>query len=210
MTEIMIISIVGVVVLGVLLWDRHMEKRRLSEEVKGLKETNRELLKRIPVVNGEDSPGEPLTVEKIADAVRFEGFFPETEENLVIFRVQGKTYYVDANRLPLLFLVKPFDIDPNELEMDLFREAAHRMSDRLVMVKATFSDDGKHMRYFVASRDRNFESFRSNLTAYMGCLDDGQHLMNDVYNQLVDEKRKAALEARPIVPPVKQGSKVLS
>ena len=206
----MIISIVATMVLGVLLWDRHIEKRGLSEDVKGLKEANRELLKRIPVMNGGDSLQEPLTVEKIVDAVRFEGFFPEIKDNLVIFRVQGKTYYVDANRLPLLFLVKPFDIDPNELEMDLFSEAAHRMSDQLVMVKASVSDNKKHMRYFVASRDRNFESFRANLTVYMGILDDGQHMMNEVYNQLVDEKRKAALEACPIVPPVKQESKVLS
>ena len=210
MTQITIISIIAAVVLGVLLWDRHLEKRRLSEEVKGLNEANRELVKRIPVLNGGDSVQEPLTVEKIADAVRFEGFFPEIEDKLVIFRVQGRTYYVDANRLPLVFLVKPFDIDPGELEMDLFKAAAHSMSDKLVMVKATISDDEKHMRYFVATRDRNFESFRANLTAYMGILDDGQHLMNDTYDQLLDEKRKAALEARPIVPPVKQGSKVMS
>lgn len=210
MTEITIISIIAAVVLGVLLWDRHLEKRRLSDEVKGLNEANRELVKRIPVMNVGDSVQEPLTVEKIADAVRFEGFFPEIEDKLVIFRVQGRMYYVDANRLPLVFLVKPFDIDPGELEMDLFKEAAHSMSDQLVMVKATISDDEKHMRYFVASRDRNFESFRANLTAYIGILDDGQHLMNDTYDQLLDEKRKAALEARPIVPPVKQGSKVMS
>ena len=210
MTEITIISIITAVVLGVLLWDRHMEKRRLADEVKGLNEANRELVKRIPVMNGGDSVQEPLTVEKIADAVRFEGFFPEIEDKLVVFRVQGRTYYVDANRLPLVFLVKPFDIDPSELEMDLFKAAAHSMSDHLVMVKATISDDEKHMRFFVASRDRNFESFRANLTAYMGVLDDGQHLMNETYNQLLDEKRKAALEARPIVPPVKQGSKVMS
>ena len=180
------------------------------DEVKGLNEANRELVKRIPVMNEGGSVQDPLTVEKILDAVRFEGFFPEIKDNLVIFRVQGKTYYVDANRLPLIFLVKPFDIDPKELEIDLFKEAAHSMSDRLVMVKASISDDEKRMRYFVVSRDRNFESFRANLTVYMGMLDDGQHMMNEVDNQLVEEKHKAALEARPIVPLVKQGSKAMS
>ena len=187
-----------------------MEKHRLAEEVKGLNEANRELVKRIPAMNGGDATREPLTVEKIADAVRIEGFFPEIDGNLVIFRVQGKTYYVDANRLPLFFLIKPFEIDPNELEIDLFKEAAHKMSDRLVMVKATISDDEKRMRFFVASRDRNFESFRANLTAYMGSLDDGQRVMNEIYDQLIDEKRKLALEARPIVPLVKQGNKLMS
>lgn len=197
-------------VLGILLWNRHIDKRRLAEEVKGLNEANRELAKRIPVMNGGDTTREPLTVEKIADAVRLEGFIPETDGNLVIFRVQGKTYYVDANRLPLFFLIKPFEINPNELEMDLFKEAAHKMSDRQVMVKATISDDGKRMRYFVALRDRNLESFRANLTAYMGFLDDGQRVMNELYNKLVDEKRKVALEARSLVPPIKQGNKVMS
>ena len=210
MTEITIISIITAVTLGVLLWDRHKDKCRLAEELKGQKETNQELLKRIPVMGGSRSSQELLTVEKIADAVRIEGFFPEVDENLVIFRVQGKTYYIDGNRLPLVFLVKPFDINPNELEMDIFREAAHKMSDRLVMVKATVSDDGKHMRYFVAARDRNYDSFRANLTTYMGFLEDGQRLMNEVYDKLVYEKRKVAIEARPIVPPAKQDSKIMS
>ena len=210
MNEITIIGIIATVTLGLLLWDRRMEKHRLAEEVKGLNEANRELVKRIPAMNGGDATREPLTVEKIADAVRIEGFFPEIDGNLVIFRVQGKTYYVDANRLPLFFLIKPFEIDPNELEIDLFKEAAHKMSDRLVMVKATISDDEKRMRFFVASRDRNFESFRANLTAYMGSLDDGQRVMNEIYDQLIDEKRKLALEARPIVPLVKQGNKLMS
>lgn len=210
MAEITIICIITTVFLGVLLWDCHIDKRRFAEEIKGMKEVNKELLKRILPTNSSDATKEQLTIEMIADAVRFEGFFPEIEDKLVIIRVQGRTYYVDANRLPLIFLVKPFDIDPNELEMDLFKAAAHRMSDRLVMVKATISDDEKRIRYFVVSRDRNFESFRANLTAYMGMLDDGQHLMKETYNQMVDEKRKAALEARPIIPPVKQGNKVLS
>jgi hypothetical protein len=210
MVEITIISLVTAVVLGVLLWDRHTEKSRLSDEIKGLKESNQELLKRIPIVNEGSFDKESLTVDKIADAIRFEGFFPEVENNLVMFRVQGKVYYVDTTRLPLLFVVKPFEIDPNELEIDLFKAAAHSMSDQLVMVKASISDDEKRMRYFIATRDRNYESFRANLTVYMRLLDDGQYMMNETYNQLVQEKHKTALESRPIVPLVKQGSKVMS
>lgn len=117
---------------------------------------------------------------------------------------------MDANRLPLFFLVKPFDIDPDELEMDLFKAAAHSMSDQLVMVKTSISDDGKRLRYFVASRDRNFESFRANLTVYMAMLDDGQQMMNETYNQMVEEKHMAAIDTSPIFPPIKQGNKVMS
>lgn len=71
MTEITIISIIAALILSVLLWDRHMDKRRLADEVKGLNEANRELVKRIPIMNGGVSVQDPLTVEKILDAVRF-------------------------------------------------------------------------------------------------------------------------------------------
>ena len=154
MADFTIISIIAAALLAILLWERQAQKRRIAEELKRQEEVNRELMKRIPVMSGGGSDREPLTVEQIADAIRIEGFIPETEENLVIFRVQGKTYYVDGNRLPLVFVVKPFDIDPDELEMDLFREAAHRMSDRLVMVKATVSDDGKRWKDVAALASR--------------------------------------------------------
>ena len=210
MEIITIISIVAAAVLGVLLWERHKTIRNLTEDLKWQRDANMQLLKQDPAKGEEHASLEPLTVEKIADAIRFEGFFPEIEDNWVSFKVQGEGYFVDANRLPLLFIVKGYGVDPNDWEMDLLREAAHQMSDELVMVKATFSDDGKDMRFFVAARDRNFESFRANLVSYLGILEDGQRVMNEKYHKMVDEKRDATLEAQPYVPQIKQENKVLS
>lgn len=210
MNIVAIISIIVSVVLAVLLWDRHTANRRMSEDMKRQQETNMELLKRIPVINEGGSNREPLTVEKIADALRIEGFFPEIEDNWVKFKVQGEGYFVDANRLPLLFVIKSYNVEPNDWEMDLLREAAHKMSDELVMVKATFSDDGKSMRFFVAAQDRNYESFRANLANYMHILEDGQRKMNEEYHRLVDEKREAALAARPVIPSAQTENKILS
>lgn len=206
----MIISIIVSVVLGVLLWDRHKEYKNLATEMKQQKETNIELLKRIPVTEDGKPAMEPLTVEKIVDAIRFEGYFPETDEDRIRFKVQGESYLVDASRLPLLFIVKGYSVVPNEWEMGIFRDAAHIMSDRLVMVKATFSDDDKDLRFFVAARDRNPESFRANLTSYLGIIEDGQRVMNEEYNRMVEEKRNAASKAHPMVPSVQQEYKLLS
>ena len=206
----MIISIIVSVVLGVLLWDRHKEYKNLATEMKQQKETNIELLKRIPVTEDGKPAMEPLTVEKIVDAIRFEGYFPETDEDRIRFKVQGESYLVDASRLPLLFIVKGYSVVPNEWEMGIFRDAAHIMSDRLVMVKATFSDDDKDLRFFVAARDRNPESFRANLTSYLGIIEDGQRVMNEEYNRMVEEKRNAASKAHPMVPSVQQENKLLS
>lgn len=210
MNIVAIISIIVSVVLAVLLWDRHTANRRMSEDMKRQQETNMELLKRVPVINEECSSREPLTVEKIADALRAEGFFPEIEDNWVKFKVQGEGYFVDANRLPLLFVIKSYNVEPNDWEMDLLREAAHRMSDALIMVKATFSDDGGSLSFFVAAQDRNYESFRSNLTSYMRIIEDGQRKMNEEYHRMVEEKRDAALAAQPYAPQGKQENKVVS
>lgn len=212
MEIIIIVSIIVVAFLGVLLRDRYRENRKLAEDLKWQREANMQLLKQDLVKDeGKSSKEpEPLTVDKIADAVRMEGFLPEIEENWISFKVQGEGYFVDANRLPLVFLVKSYRVDPSEWEMDLLKEAAYRMSDDVVMVKATFSDDDKDLRFYVAARDRNYESFRANLTPYLSILEDGQRRMNDIYQQLVDAKREAALQAQPVIPSARPDNKIVS
>ena len=207
----MIISIAIALLLAALLWNRCMVSRRLSEQMTRQRETNLELLKRIPVKNegNEDCP-QLLTIGKIADAGRMEGFIPEVEETGVRFKCQGESFYVDAERLPLVFIVKSYHIDPAELEMDILREAARRMSDAIVMVKATISDNDKSLNFFVSAQDRNYESFRANLTSYMGIIEDGRRKMSEEYHRMVDEKREAALAAQPVIPSVKQENKVMS
>ena len=206
-----IISIVLCAVLGAILRDRKEENEKLTEVLKQQQETNLELLKRIPVTNEEEAGrAEPLTVEKIADAIRMEGFFPEVEDTGVRFKAQGESFYVDAERLPLIFLLKGYNVDRNDWEMDILRDAAHKMSDALIMVKATISDDDKSLNFFVAAQDRNYESFRANLTSYMRIIEDGQRKMNEEYHRMVDERRDAALAAQPFIPADRPDSKVLS
>ena len=211
MVATIIFSIIVCTILGLLAWDRYMESRKLSEDVRRQQQTNLELLKRIPVSNeGNDGGPQALTVEKIADAIRMEGFLPEIEESGVRFKEQGESFYVDAERLPVFFVVKSYNVDPSNWEMDLLRDAAHLMSDALIMVKATFSDDGRALNFFVAAQDRNYESFRANLTYYMRIIEDGQRKMNEEYNRMVDEKREAALKANSFIPSVQPENKVLS
>ena len=207
-----IISIVAAVILGVLLWDRRREIRKLSEDLKWQQSANMELLKHEPAETEDRSEvgPQPLTVERIADAVRMEGFFPEIEESGVRFKAQGESFYIDAERLPLVFILKGYNVDPNDWEMDLLRDAAHLMSDALIMVKATISDDEKSLNFFIAAQDRNYESFRANLASYLRIIEDGQGKMNEEYHRMVDEKREAALAARPVIPSTQPENKILS
>lgn len=212
MSTITIISLVAAAVLGVLLWDRHRENRKLAADLNWQRDANMQLLKQDPVhVEGANAGGpEPLTLDKISDAVHFNGFVPEKQKDSVAFRVQGESYLIDAERLPLFFVIKGYSLDPADWDMDLLREAAHIMSDKLAIVKATISDDQTQLSFFVGAQDRNYESLRDNLTAYLRLLADGQRMMNEVYERMTREKNEAAISAQPIVPPAKQESKILS
>ena len=187
-----IISIVIALLVGFLVWS-HLR-----------------LLQRFPAAGAPAGDGsEPLTIDKIADAIRFNGYVPDIREDTVFFRVQGETYFVDAERLPLFFLIKGYNIDPADWDVDLMREAAHRMSDELAMVKAGVSDDDQVIRFFIAAQDRNYASFRDNLPAYLNILEGGQRFHNEEYERL-DEKRNDALNAQPVIPSPVTENKILS
>ena len=84
---------------------------------------------------------EPLTAEGIAEAVRRAGYVPEVNEKWVRFMIQGEPFYVETGRLPQVFVLRQYNVDTKEWEMDILRHAAHVMSDDLIMIKATFDDD---------------------------------------------------------------------
>lgn len=96
--------------------------------------------------------------------------------------------------------------------MDLLKHAAHLMSDELIMVKATFDEDkdGTGLRFFVAALDANNASFQENLTRYIGIIEDGRQKMHQIYEQLVKEKRDAALTVHPFMPANPSENKVMS
>ena len=202
--------IIASVALGVFLWDRFLAGRRLKESLKEQKVANQELLKRIPVAKENGPDLEPLTLDKIADAVRFNGYVPEKRKDSLVFRVQGENYLVDAEQLPLFFVVKGFNVNPAEWEMDVLREAAHIMSDKLAMVKATIFDDDSGLRFFVGAQDRNYESFKDNLMSYLRIIENAERVIHEEYDRLVGMKHDAALAAQPFISSSQQENKVVS
>ena len=154
----------------------------------------------------------PLTVDEIMEAVRFAGYVPEKHDTWVRFMVSGEPFLIDTERLPQFFVVRDFGVDTKEWEMDLLKHAAHLMSDDLIMIKAIFCEDAQscELRFFVAAMDRNYASFRDNLTRYLGLIQEGQGRMNEIYQNLVKEKRDAALAINPVLPQVQTEKKIMS
>ena len=210
MEAVTLIGIIVVAVLGILLGDRLRDERKLKESLKEQKEANQELLKRIPVAKEGGPDLEPLTLDKIADAVRFNGYIPEKRKDTLVFRVQGDNYLIDTEQLPIFFVIKGFFLNPTDWEMDVMREAAHVMSDKLAIVKATFLDDDSAIRFIVGAQDRNYESFKDNLMSYLRIIENAERVMHEEYDRLVGMKHDAALAAQPFISSSQQENKVVS
>lgn len=158
------------------------------------------------------APEDPVTVEGIEMAVRFSGYVPEKGEHWVRFMAAGDPFYVETDRLPSIFIFRQYYITPGELEMDLFKHAAHLMSDELIMVKAFVYDDADDptIRFAVAAIDANNASFRENLTRYVTLINDGRDKMHEIYGKLVKERKEATLPVNPYLPDKTSESKVTS
>ncbi len=159
-----------------------------------------------------DSPEAPLTLDGIADAVRHIGYVPELDEDMVIFMVAGERYYADASRLPTIFIVKEYGLDTKVYEIDLMKEAAHQMSDDLIMLKAfIIEDDGRTgLRFLIAALDANIASLRMNLPRYINIIEDGRRSLNEHYQELVKAKETVAKTINPFATATPAESKITS
>jgi hypothetical protein len=211
MLALSIILGVACVLLLAMLSFQDNKNTKLSVEnglMKGRIETLQERLAERASV----SPEGPLTVEGVEEAIRHAGYVPDVEENWIRFMVSGEPFYVETGRLPSVFVLRQYGVDTKDWEMDLLKQAAHQMSDELMMVKAIFDEDKEEtgLRFLVAALDANNSSFKQNLTRYVGLIDDGRRKMNEFYEGLVKEKREAAMTFNPFAPEGKSESKLLS
>lgn len=205
---------VACVVLLVLLSSQYNKNAKLSAE-NGLMKGRMEGLQERKDAEAAASSEETLTVDKILEAVRFAGMVPEQHEEWIRFMVQGTPFYIETGRLPQIFVLRFCHVDPKEWEMDLFRHAAHLMSDELIMVKAVFDDELEQdgtlgLRFFVSVRDRNYSSFRENLMSYIEIIEGGEKRMDEIYGELVKEKQDKAVTANPFMSVNQPENKILS
>lgn len=106
------------------------DNKVLQARVEGLQEKQTEVI----------IPDEDLSPDGIEDAVRQAGYIPERMDGYIRFMVQGESYSISTDRLPLVFVLKGYSVDEGDWDMDFFRKAAHLMSDELAIVKATFDE----------------------------------------------------------------------
>ena len=204
---IAIISIVAAIFLTLYV-SKSQDYKQLERDNKWLKEQRNQVTESVGV---DDVDDHQLDKESAMDAIRFNGYVPDADEHWINFMVQGEHYAIDADRFPVLVMMKHYNLDHNEWDMDLMHKAAHQVSDELIMGKVLFTgeeEDG--IAFQITAIENKYGHFKDCLTRYISIIEESQARMSKIYNDM-DAKRKEGLTMFPqIGPDAKSEKKVLS
>ena len=204
---IAIISIVAAIFLALYV-SKSQDYKQLERDNKWLKEQRNQVTESVGV---DDVDDHQLDKESAMDAIRFNGYVPDADEYWINFTVQGEHYAIDADRFPVLVMMKHYNLDHNEWDMDLMHKAAHQVSDELIMGKVLFTgeeEDG--IAFQITAIENKYGHFKDCLTRYISIIEESQARMSKIYNDM-DAKRKEGLTMFPqIGPDAKSEKKVLS
>ena len=204
---IAIISIVAAIFLALYV-SKSQDYKQLERDNKWLKEQRNQVTESVGV---DDVDDHQLDKESAMDAIRFNGYVPDADEHWINFMVQGEHYAIDADRFPVLVMMKHYNLDHNEWDMDLMHTAAHQVSDELIMGKVLFTgeeEDG--IAFQITAIENKYGHFKDCLTRYISIIEESQARMSKIYNDM-DAKRKEGLTMFPqIGPDAKSEKKVLS
>jgi len=166
----------------------------LERDNKWLKEQREQAPEPVVVDNPNNRP---LDKESAMEAIRYNGYIPETEGHWITFMAQGEHYVIDTDRFPVMTLMKHFNLDPKDWDMGLMHKAAHQVSDDIIMGKVLFTGDEEDGIIFqITAIENKYGHFKDCLTQYISIIDESQARMDQTYNDL-EAKRKERLSAFP-------------
>ncbi len=190
---IAIISIVAAILLALYV-SKRQDYKLLEKDNKWLKEQRERMPEPVSVDEGDL---QPLDKESAMEAIRFNGFVPEADEQWITFMSQGEQYMIDAESFPVLVMMRHYNLDHKEWDMDLLHKAAHQVSDELIMAKVLFTgeeEDG--IAFQITAIENKYGHFKDCLTQYIRIIKQSQALMYKLYNEM-ETQRKEGLSMFP-------------
>lgn len=193
---IMVIAIISIVaaVLLALYVSKSQDYKALERDNKWLKEQREQAPEPVAV---DDVDDHPLDKETAMEAIRYNGYVPEADGHWITFMAQGEHYAIDADRFPVMVMMKHYNLDRKEYDMDLMHKAAHQVSDDIIMGKVLFSgeeEDG--IAFQITAIENKYGHFKDCLTRYISIIDESQSRMSQLYNDM-DAKQKENLSVFP-------------
>lgn len=132
-----------------------------------------------------------ITLESVESVISELGLKPVRGEDWVEFTLTEAPHYsIIIDQLPMVFVSRSYNVDPADWDMELFKQAAHRLSDELAMVKAIVDEKPGSitLRFLVAAIERTTSSLKSNLMTYVELIKQGGSRLTDVYHFLKKQK----------------------
>lgn len=190
---IVITSILAVVFLCLFI-SKMQDYTSLQKDNQWLKEQQG---RNFSKADSEDTKDRILDPETAMEAIRYNGFVPETDGHWITFMSQGEHFAIDAERFPVLVLMKHYNLDRKEYDMDLMHKAAHQVSDDIIMGKVLFTGDEEDgIAFQIAAIENKYGHFKESLTRYINIIDEAQARMSHIYNEM-DQKQKERLAIVP-------------
>ena len=190
---IAIISIVAAVLLAMYV-SKSQDYKALERDNKWLKEQREQAPEPVTV---DDVDNHPLDKESAMEAIRYNGFVPEADDHWITFMAQGEHYDIDADRFPVMVMMKHYNLDYKDWDMDLMHKAAHQVADDIIMGKVLFTgeeEDG--IMFQITAIENKYGHFKDCLTRYINIIDESQSRMSQLYNEM-DAKQKERLSVLP-------------
>ena len=173
-----------------------------NEKCEDLKYENDKLKKNavqastVSAASVDDQGSRRLDRELIMEAIRYNGFVPEvdTDENWIFFKKLGLTYGIVTERLPMFIIMRHYDLDKKEWNMELLRQAAHKVSDEIIMAKVLLTgEDENGISFQITSFEDNYEHLKDFLCQYLSIIDESYARLFDTYNELENQKSEMTL-----------------
>ena len=171
-----------------------------NEKCEDLKYENDKLKKNavqastVSAASVDDQGSRRLDRELIMEAIRYNGFVPEAEDNWIFFKKQGDTYGIVTERLPMFIIMRHYDLDKNEWNMELLHQAAHKVSDEIIMAKVLLTgEDENGISFQITSFEDNYDHLKDFLCQYLSIINESYARLFDTYNELENQKSEMTL-----------------
>ncbi len=173
-----------------------------NEKCEDLKYENDKLKKNavqastVSAASVDDQGSRRLDRELIMEAIRYNGFVPEvdTDENWIFFKKLGLTYGIVTERLPMFIIMRHYDLDKNEWNMELLHQAAHKVSDDVIMAKVLLTgEDEDGISFQLTSFEDDYDHLKDFLCQYLSIIDESYARLFDIYNELENKKSDMSL-----------------
>lgn len=162
-----------------------------------------------------DREDQELTPGKISEALQYYGYEHRTAPDRINFKVEDLVYCIDVERMPLFTLSLQFALNSREYNLERMKRVAHQLSDSIVMLKAEIEDTPDEngdmgLVFYLVAMDRNYASFKSNLSRYLNITNEGRRRLLDFYEKLEKEESEALSNVSALLPASTQETKIRS